>query len=499
MLFLFQNQSSVVSKLDTSDSVKTATASPELTEVSNGTKATLKNIIGPQKISHPVPKIPLSALSKSVTAAQKLVSLAKISKAGKSQTGFSKANKSNSTGASGVKALKINLTDISKGKQSIFKKTIGAAAKPKSNSQSTANDTAENKGDIIVLSDESERENSPTKTAATENIEQTQSTATPAPTVKIKMGLLQLAKLKQSKSQLDSKNPTEDEAVKENTEESESEAPVKEEMDISVDEESLLSSSSSSSTTSSSSSSSGSSESSSSDSEEDDSDDSNEDESDVSAFGGNKKAKMQYASSNMSALKKSNVTIPKAKVENEKYDEGSKATFAKKSNVTVPAVAKKSKLTIAKVFGSKSSDLKGPKATKPKVTEVKTAKANDTDDADDEAVTESDFDTDAVGDIVVLDDDSADNADDSDDKDYSASADDLDDDDDGNDNAKDEDVVMISESESEDEFAPKGRAIIPSPPHSKIKDMENEVLVSEMPDVDPIMSSIISSMMTDEN
>ena len=68
--------------------------------------------------------------------------------------------------------------------------------------------------------------------------------------------------------------------------------------------------------------------------------------------------------------------------------------------------------------------------------------------------------------------------DDDKDKDYNVSEDDI-----------DNDVIMISD----DEYAPKGRAVIPSPPHTNVS-KGTEVLVKEVPDFDP---SLISGLMSD--
>ena len=539
-----KNQNALTIKPVTSKQITTLSGKPLTVSVASKlstspggiTSAALKNIIGPQKISPgsqsktmagiPAQKISISTPSKTVTAAQKLISLAKISKMGKSQSVghiLVKGNKSNNSSATGIKTLKLNHIDVGKGTNSLVKKTTGAFVKPKGNTQNTNSNAIDKKDDVIVLSDESERENSPIKASPNISFEDKAITASaPAPTVKIKMGLLQLAKLKNNKA------PEND---KENIDESESEEPIPEDMEISVDEEKPSSSSSSSS-----------SDSSSSDNDDDDNDDDSSsdynDKSDASEIDD----KSKNGVDNGSVTKKSGITVPTATVTKKTNKAVTKPTVTKKPNVPTPKSSKsssikqsllmkckrtvgkpasqKTAMTVPKTTVSKGTISK-PTVAKPNVArpyvskppksnidKIVLGKANDTDDADDEGVTESEIDE-----VVILDDSEDDDDDDksqslgddsesdvdddNDDDDYKASADEPDGSEDleeDNDDVKDADVVMISESESEDEFAPKGRAIIPSPPHTKLKDMEKTVvLVSEMPDVDPIMSSIISS------
>lgn len=73
--------------------------------------------------------------------------------------------------------------------------------------------------------------------------------------------------------------------------------------------------------------------------------------------------------------------------------------------------------------------------------------------------------------------------DDEKDKDYNASEDEGED-----------DVIMISD----DEYRPKGRAVIPSPVRESV-DQEMEILVNEVPSFDPIISSIMSDAVESAN
>ena len=571
-----KNQNALIVKPITSKQLATlsgksptvAVTSKSSTSLGGGlTSAALKNIIGPQKLSPasqtktaaglPVQKVSISTPSKTVTAAQKLISLAKISKIGKSQSvGLAKGNKSNNSSVAGTKILKLNLTDIGKGTNSLEKKTTGEFVKPKSNIENTNVSSTDKKDDVIVLSDESERENSPTKAPTSTGFDdKAKTTSAPAPTVKIKMGLLQLAKLKKTKAPDESK--TESDKGKENTEQSESEDPLPEDIDMSVDE---IPSSSSSSSSSSDSSSSDDDTNDDDDKDNDDDEDGSSTSSDDNEISNASKAenKSKKAADNTPLGKKCGITVPTATVTKKTSQTVTKPVVAKKPTVGTQKTSKASsikqsllmkckrtvgksapqkaatsfgKATVSKENISKQTVTKQNVAkqsvTKPYVSKplkVKTdkivinnVKANDTDDADDEGVTESEIDDivilddsedddksqslgeDSVSDMDDEEDDDDDNDGKHDDDDYKASADepdgsDLDDFVEDNDDVKDADVVMISESESEDEFAPKGRAIIPSPPHSKLKDMEKTVvLVSDMPDVDPIMSSIISS------
>ncbi|XP_053384100.1 calcineurin-binding protein cabin-1-like isoform X2 [Mercenaria mercenaria] len=305
----------------------------------------------------------------------------------------------------------------------------------KDNSQSEAEVSAKDKqpvdkveeADVIILSDSSV--DSPVKSSIdmkkTDDVDKSKTASpslnTSAPTVKIKMGLLQAVKKlkpnpKEGTLNSGDNETSQDEGLSSALSEDESEAPLPSASD---DQEAKANSTTSSSSSSSSSSESGSSSDESSDDDDGEADD-GDNESDDS--------KDEESDSN----------------DSESDDDDNDGKLDNKNDTK--EVAKK------------------PQAVKRRMKVVPTTE-------DEEESSDNDNEID-----LISSNDEADQDDDRD-KDYNASEDDI-----------DNDVIMISD----EEYAPKGKAIIPSPPHKNIL-MGTEVLVKEVPDFDP---SLISSLMS---
>ena len=119
-----------------------------------------------------------------------------------------------------------------------------------------------------------------------------------------------------------------------------------------------------------------------------------------------------------------------------------------------------------------SQSQKTQKTKQPGV-KLKLKPAPTTEDDEDGETSDNDDEIDLVSSDDADDDDNDNDKDD----DYHASEDEADD-----------DVIMISD----DEYAPKGKAIIPSPPRD-FMETGTEVLVRDVPNFDPIISSIMAS------